>query len=202
LPFRRLLAQPVRAPPNADIFAPPPAHGRREIVLLVAPQATGKTTLTRRFTEQGYVRVNQDTLKTVDKCLGVAKEALLKGRHSVVIDNMNLTRDTRAKWLELGRAHGARVRCVRLCLPEAAADLAAMRPLCVALEAFRMVSPQTPAADKRHINSVTFNTTFGKQQGKSWPAADEGFDRVDTVHWSPAEPVDCPVSRRLYHAYL
>lgn len=44
---------------------------QKEIVLLVAPPACGKSTFSRRFDPQVYTRVNQDTLKTLEKCMQV-----------------------------------------------------------------------------------------------------------------------------------
>lgn len=81
------------------IFNP---EARQEVVLLVAPPACGKSTLCRKFGSLGYVRVNQDTLKTFDKCLSFAKTQLADGK-SICVDNTNLDPNTRAKWLQLGR---------------------------------------------------------------------------------------------------
>lgn len=46
-----------------------------EIVVLVAPAASGKSSLSRKFTQ--HYRINQDALKSLDKCVKVAKSVLL-----------------------------------------------------------------------------------------------------------------------------
>lgn len=87
--------------------------GEQEVVLLVAPPASGKTTLSTRFQELGYVRVNQDESGSLKTCIQQGKDALAQGK-SVVVDNTNLNVATRATWLEIARLHNVKVS--RLCL--------------------------------------------------------------------------------------
>ena len=76
--------------------------GSPEIVLLVAPAASGKSTLTRKFAH--HVRCNSDDLGGIDKCMIAAKEALMgKQRKSVVIDNTNVFPEPRQKWIALAK---------------------------------------------------------------------------------------------------
>ena len=83
-----------------------------DIVLLVGPPATGKSTLARQFEKQlGYVHVNRDTVGTMDKCVHMARVALSgsdsggsssnSSKRSVVIDNTNLTPAVRGTWIRL-----------------------------------------------------------------------------------------------------
>lgn len=80
-----------------------------EVVLLVGPPATGKSTLALQFERQGYVRVNRDTLGSLEKCIHTARAALSgssgqsASRKSVVVDNTNLDRATRGKWIGLAK---------------------------------------------------------------------------------------------------
>jgi bifunctional polynucleotide phosphatase/kinase len=78
-------------------------------VLLVAPPSTGKSTLARRFDPSLYTTVNSDTLKTVEKCMAVAGEALRGGVKSVVVDNTNMEQAARARWVAFAREHGVSV---------------------------------------------------------------------------------------------
>lgn len=58
-------------------------------VLFVGSPGSGKSTFyTKHLKPLEYVRINQDTLKTRDKCFKVAEENLSEGR-SVVIGKEN-----------------------------------------------------------------------------------------------------------------
>ncbi|KAK3089365.1 hypothetical protein FSP39_003057 [Pinctada imbricata] len=83
----------------------------QEMVLMVGPPASGKSTFRKRFLEpHGYVAVNRDTMGTVEKCVKAAKEALSEGK-SVVADNTNPQADARAKFVELAKKKGIPCRC-------------------------------------------------------------------------------------------
>jgi hypothetical protein len=90
-----------------------------EIVLIAAPPACGKSTLSKKFQVGGYMRINQDTLGSIDKCLAAAQRALLGQceesmsaavpktaavrRQSVVIDNTNMDPAVRQRWIQLAK---------------------------------------------------------------------------------------------------
>eukprot|EP00727_Mastigamoeba_balamuthi_P009307 m51a1_g5 putative dna 3 phosphatase (656) ;mRNA; r:16590-19825 len=83
----------------------------QELIVMVGFPASGKSTLAARYlVPHGYVRVNRDTLKTKEKCIKAAEEALDRGK-SVVIDNTNPARDTRAVYVGMAKARGVPVRC-------------------------------------------------------------------------------------------
>ena len=88
----------------------------QELVLFVGPPGAGKSTFYwRHLKPLGYERVNQDVLKSKDKCLKAAAEYLKEG-DSVVVDNTNPDPDTRRQWVELAtkakQGGGVPVRCV------------------------------------------------------------------------------------------
>lgn len=79
------------------------------LVILVGPQASGKSHFAQRLeAESGgnWVRVNQDTLKTAARCIKAAEAALKEGK-SVIVDNTNPARATRANWTDLIKRHWA-----------------------------------------------------------------------------------------------
>jgi len=83
----------------------------QELVIMVGRPASGKSTFTKRFfVPAGYVHVNQDTLKTKDKCVKAAKEAVANGK-SVVVDNTNPSESVRGEFLAIAKAAGIPARC-------------------------------------------------------------------------------------------
>ncbi len=84
---------------------------KQDIVLLVAPPACGKSTLSQRFIDNGYIRINQDTLRSIDKCLAAGRKHLLQGQ-SVCVDNTNMDVKARARWVQLAKEFHLQVRQV------------------------------------------------------------------------------------------
>ncbi|OAL70642.1 polynucleotide kinase 3'-phosphatase [Trichophyton violaceum] len=88
-----------------------------ELVLLCGSPGSGKSTFYWKHLQPlGYERVNQDILKTRQKCLKVANENLLTGK-SVAVDNTNANKSTRAEWISLAKSHSLPIRCIYLSTP-------------------------------------------------------------------------------------
>ena len=89
----------------------------RDIVIMCGSPGCGKSTFFwRSLKPLGYERVNQDLLKTREKCVKVATEHLKSGT-SVAVDNTNADVATRKIWLDLGAKVGVPVRCVWFTAP-------------------------------------------------------------------------------------
>ncbi|CAG9988615.1 unnamed protein product [Clonostachys byssicola] len=85
---------------------------KQDIVMFCGPPGAGKSTFYwNALKPLGYERINQDLLKSRDKCVKAAKEHLNSGT-SVVIDNTNADPDTRAVWVDLARGFKLPIRCV------------------------------------------------------------------------------------------
>ncbi|KAI6276167.1 hypothetical protein MCOR31_003936 [Pyricularia oryzae] len=94
----------------------------KDIILFCGPPGAGKSTFYWKYLKPlGYGRVNQDTLKTKEKCLSAAAE-MLKDKVSVVVDNTNPDPDTRALWVALAKKHDVPIRCVWFKTPLALAQ--------------------------------------------------------------------------------
>lgn len=70
---------------------------------------SGKSTFWQTYLSD-YVRVNNDTLKTPEKCMKVCREALASGK-SAVIDNTNPTANVRTRYTKIAKELGIPMRC-------------------------------------------------------------------------------------------
>lgn len=75
-----------------------------ELVLCCGFPGSGKSTFAKRYFPQ-YTYVNQDTLKTIEGCIGKASAAFMQ-KKSVIVDNCNISKDTRSQWLDLAQRFG------------------------------------------------------------------------------------------------
>lgn len=89
-------------------------------------QGSGKSTFAKKLLDNNaafWTRVNQDTLKSKQKCVSVMTAAL-KARENVIIDRCNFDFDQRATWLDIAGQRGLPCYLVWLALPR---DVAAQR---------------------------------------------------------------------------
>ena len=83
-----------------------------DLVIFCGSPGAGKSTFYWNHMQPlGYKRVNQDILKTRDKCLKAATQCLEDGK-SVAVDNTNADVETRAAWIALARRMKVPVRLV------------------------------------------------------------------------------------------
>lgn len=100
-------------PQNSNEHLPVFQRGNeQELILFCGSPGAGKSNFFRNNLEPlGYKRVNQDTLKSRDKCIKAAQEHLENG-DSICIDNTNADVETRAHWISLAKKHQVPIRCV------------------------------------------------------------------------------------------
>jgi len=107
----------VSSLPSLPAFTPSsspllPIEPTQELVLFVGYPCLGKTRFYRQhFEPAGYLHVNQDTLKSRDKCVKAVREALATGKKCVV-DNTNRDASTRRYYIDAAAKHGVPVRCM------------------------------------------------------------------------------------------
>jgi predicted kinase len=76
-----------------------------ELVVFIGIQATGKSNFYKERFYRTHVRVNYDMLKTRHR-EDLMLEACLKGKTRFVVDNTNLTRQERGRYIAAGRSAG------------------------------------------------------------------------------------------------
>ncbi|EAW11171.1 putative DNA 3'-phosphatase Tpp1 [Aspergillus clavatus NRRL 1] len=151
---------------------PPPPFSRvhpLELILFCGSPAAGKSTFYWTHLQPlGYERVNQDLLKTRQKCLKVARETLAAGS-SVVVDNTNADAGTRAEWISLARDMHIPIRCVYFTSPP---DLC--RHNAAVRAANRTLNPESRA----RLPGVAFGDFLRRFRE---PTLDEGFSEIVRV---------------------
>lgn len=121
-PFERNLnpSDYLDVPSTTDTEVPPLVFTKKndvEIVLFCGSPGAGKSTFYWTFVQPlGHERVNQDLLKTRDKCVKVAAQHV-EEKQSVVVDNTNADKDTRAVWVKLAAKLNVPIRLVHFTAP-------------------------------------------------------------------------------------
>lgn len=140
-----------------------------EVIVCVGLPACGKSSFVKRhLIPKGYVHVNQDTLKTKEKCLLACKQALAK-KQSVVIDNTNVDAVTRKFYIQLAKEANVPIRCFYFGNNQ---DLAQHNSYYRAIH--------KPEEKREIISSIVYRTLKSKFQE---PKESEGFDEVKTIHF-------------------
>lgn len=138
----------------------------KDVVLFCGPPGAGKSTFYWRYLKPlGYERVNQDNLKTKDKCLKVAKEHLEEG-DSVAVDNTNADPETRSQWVELAKKYRVPIRCLWFRTPISVAEHN---------NAVRSMNKELNPESRESLPKLAFN---GFSSRFKTPNASEGFQDV------------------------
>ncbi|KAK6358849.1 hypothetical protein TWF696_000029 [Orbilia brochopaga] len=143
-----------------------------ELVVFTGRPGSGKSTFSTKYLEPlGYERINQDILKTREKCLKAAEGYLKEGK-SVVIDSTNPSQEIRAVWKKLADKVGdVAFRCIYLTTPE---------KLCLhndGVRAFSSVASLNPEK-REYVPSMAFLNYKSKFQE---PQLNEGFKDITVV---------------------
>ncbi|KAK5110111.1 hypothetical protein LTR62_006245 [Meristemomyces frigidus] len=141
-----------------------------ELVLFCGSPGAGKSTFYWRHMQPlGYERVNQDILKSRDKCIKVATQ-LLEGRRPVVVDNTNADIETRAAWVGLARKMKVPIRLVYF---------TASAKLCEHNDAVRALTGDLMNPEKRTMLPKMAFTGFIARHRE--PQTSEGFEDITKV---------------------
>lgn len=80
-----------------------------EMIILIGIQATGKSEFCRRHFYDTHIRLNLDMLKTRQKEKNLV-EACLAAKQSFIVDNTNITKAERQRYIRLAKEAGFKVK--------------------------------------------------------------------------------------------
>ncbi|CAG8741921.1 8830_t:CDS:2, partial [Funneliformis caledonium] len=164
---------PKNHPRDVEFFIPDspplvPPDGHCEVVIFVGYPASGKTSFAKKWlVNNGYVHVNQDSLKTKAKCTKTCEDAL-KENKPVVIDNTNADVESRKAYINLAKKYKVPSRCFWFQASEALAKHNNM------YRAFGVVNGPRPLPE---IAFVAFKSRFIE------PKAEEGFEEIKKINF-------------------
>jgi HAD superfamily hydrolase (TIGR01662 family) len=149
-----------------------------EVIMLMGCQASGKSTVSQQYVEQGYVRLNRDTIggKLAD-LVGPMTQALQQGK-SVILDNTHLTVESRVPFLVAAAAQGAVVKA--LVMETSIEDCQFNAALRIYQKRGQMLSPDELKKSK-DPNIFPTVVLFGFKKKFEPPTVAEGFVSVDKV---------------------
>lgn len=149
-----------------------------EVVLLVGPPASGKTTISQEYKNQGYVCLSRDALKHKSKLsdLEPLLDACLQRTNNVLLDNTHPTINSRAKFIALAKKYGAHVKAVVLDTPIEEAQFNA------ALRMVRKYGKLVSNEEMKKIKDPNLFPTlvlFKYRKHYEAPSNLEGFDEIE-----------------------
>lgn len=146
-----------------------PKVNKQDLVIFCGSPGAGKSTFYwKHLKPLGYERVNQDILKTREKCLKCAGDMLSKGI-SVAVDNTNADEAVRDIWVKLAAKYNVPVRCVLF--------TATLR-LCEHNDVVRALNPSMNPENRSILPSMAFT---GWKSRFCKPTLAEGFQDITEV---------------------
>ena len=161
-------------------------QNKQELVIFCGPPGAGKSSFYwKQLEPQGYERVNQDILKTREKCIRAARQ-LLEAGNSVAVDNTNRDRDARAHWVQLAKHFSIPIRCVLF---------TASARLCEHNDVVRAHNSSMNPESRVILPPIAFRSFV---QSYVPPSIDEGFQDITNV---PFEFEGTDAERELWSKY-
>ena len=161
-----------------------------ELVLVGGMPAGGKTTVTKRFVDNGYVRLNRDTVGgKVDDLIPSMLSAVRSGKN-VVMDNLYATKTSRAAAVKAAKDAGAAVNFI---LMDTSLEDAQFNACCRMMDRCgKILHPddhkKAPFKDDPNLFPVAVLYKYRKEFEK--PTVAEGFDSVKSEKFVRAYPSD------------
>jgi predicted kinase len=152
--------------------------------------AAGKSTLARRFVDEGYARLNRDEQGSSLRDLVPALDRLIgSGRSRVVLDNTYVTRKSRAPVVLAAADRGFPVRCVWLATTLEDAQVNAVSRM-LSRHGRLLDADEIKQTRKKDTSAFGPGVQFRYQRELEPPDASEGFTRIDLVPFERVRAAD------------
>lgn len=154
-----------------------------EVVMIIGCQASGKSTLSKKYIEKGYHHLNRDKEggKIID--LMPKLESLIKNNKNVVLDNTFPTVDSRSVFIEVCRRNNVPINCIHVNTSIEDAQINALHRMYERYGKIFFDKEQLKEV-KKDPNMFPVNVFFRYRKEFQKPSLDEGFNKLDTVKFS------------------
>lgn len=150
-----------------------------EIIVLCGYNASGKSTLVKKYTDQGYHRINRDTTGgTLDGQVDHVQKAIASGNVNIVLDNTYMNKQSRASLIAYAKKSKIPIRCVWLMTSFEDAQLNAC--LRMIRKTGKLLGPEDFKTQK-DPNLFPPVALFNYKKNFEKPTTDEGFESVEQV---------------------
>lgn len=136
-----------------------------EVVMLIGPPASGKSTLTKNLDD--FVSVSQDELKYKAKCVK-AMETIIKKGHKVIVDNTHGKISSRKQYLEIAKKHNKKVLAVEFNITKE--------------QCLFLVNYRCKVNKKIKLPDVAIHAYYKNYEP---PTKEEGFDKIISRNFVP-----------------
>ena len=157
----------------------------KEAIILIGSPGSGKSTFTENnLTPKGYIRINQDTLKTRQKVIKCIEENVEKG-NKIVIDSTNPEKNGRGDYIKICKKHGYLIR---------AFNFLVTKELAMHLNNLRTINKNRKHLSG-YVNAIPIHTFFKNYEE---PKKEEGFDDIVNVNFVSG-PFDNEEDKKIFY---
>ena len=157
----------------------------KEVIILIGSPGSGKSTFTENYlVPKGYIRINQDNLKSKEKVIKCLSQNINEGK-KIVIDCTNPQKSTRSEYINI---------CKKNSYPVRAFVFQVSKELAMHLNNLRAINKKRKHYSG-HVNNIPIHAFFKNYQE---PETSEGFKEIVKVNFVPG-PFDNEEDQKIFY---